>query len=142
MRAGGVGDYRRSIVAKKSAELSKGSKVVASKSLPGVPEGTTGKVKIENGFTWKRYWVQFDNGVWMGSIDGGNLSTPDQWERRHETAAAAAAAAEAAPVAEATASNGGGDAPEAAAGGGSSSKVPAHLLERAKKAREKAAAKG
>lgn len=53
--------------------LSKGDKVVATRALRGVPEGTRGKVQVVNGLTWMRYWVQFDNGVWLGSIDGPDL---------------------------------------------------------------------
>ena len=40
-------------------------KVVATVGLPGVPEGTVGKVRVANGFAWYRYWVDFDNGVRM-----------------------------------------------------------------------------
>ena len=50
-------------------------KVVAVSELPGVPEGTPGKVIMEAGFRWFRYWVRFDNGVTLGSIDGEALAS-------------------------------------------------------------------
>ena len=43
-------------------------KIVATVDLPGVPEGTTGKVLVSNGVTWYRYWVDFDNGVRLGQV--------------------------------------------------------------------------
>ena len=43
-------------------------KVVATVDLPGVPEGTAGKVRVSNGVTWYRYWVDFDNGVRLGQV--------------------------------------------------------------------------
>lgn len=112
----------------------KGDLVRATEDLAGVPEGTSGKVKLVNGLTWTRYWVFFDNGTDLGSIDQKALVRAKQWEdyQRHREEAAAAAAsaaaaeAEAAPVAVATE-----EAPPKAA-----SRVPAHLLERAKKQRE------
>jgi hypothetical protein len=120
--------------------LKKGARVVATTDLRGVPEGTAGKVKVVNGLgPWIRCWVHFDNGVWMGSVAGSKLVAEKDWpefqQLRTEEAANAskraeqAAAAAAAPPEEAAAE------PAAA-----KSKVPAHLLERAKAAREKKAA--
>ena len=43
-------------------QFSKGEKVLAAVDLDRVPAGTTGKVKLVNGFEWIRYWVFFDNG--------------------------------------------------------------------------------
>ena len=40
-----------------------------------------GKVKMVNGFEWQRYWVFFDNGVQLGSLDGSALLRPHHWER-------------------------------------------------------------
>ena len=34
-----------------------------------------------NGFEWQRYWVFFDNGVQLGSLDGSALLRPHHWER-------------------------------------------------------------
>ena len=47
----------------------------------GVPERTGGKIKMVNGFEWQRYWVFFDNGVQLGSLDGSALLRPHHWER-------------------------------------------------------------
>lgn len=59
----------------------KGSKVVARRELRGVPDGTAGKVTVVNGFAWIRYWVSFENGVRIGSVDRSALATPDEWKR-------------------------------------------------------------
>ncbi|MFN0092520.1 MAG: hypothetical protein ACKVWR_19980 [Acidimicrobiales bacterium] len=123
--------------------LRKGDRVVVTVDIPGAPEGTQGKVKLVNGLgsrTWQRYWVFFDNGAQLGSIGADKLVRAEGWEQfKLDRAAAAEAAASAAaappkPVAVEPA------AEEKPAG--AKSKVPAHLLERAKKAREKAAAGG
>lgn len=122
-------------MADKSEErLRVGSKVVAAADLRGVPAGTAGRIRMASGLTWERYWVTFDNGVWLGSIDRRKLATPDEWERRDEIAAEEASA----QPAQDAAPTGDGDAAEAPASTGG---VPAHLLERAKRARERAAAK-
>ncbi len=104
----------------------KGDKVTATTDLPGVPEGTTGKVKLVNGLTWKRYWVFFDNGADLGSIDHKALVRSKQWAdyQVHRTQAGSAT------TAPAPAAAGGDDAAPAAAGGGS--RIPEHLLERTK----------
>ncbi|MEZ5232080.1 MAG: hypothetical protein R2749_05150 [Acidimicrobiales bacterium] len=107
----------------------KGEQVTATVDLPGVPEGTIGKVKVVNGMTWKRYWVFFDNGAHLGQVDHNALVRTKQWaayqEHRSSAATAGAAKAEAA-----AASNGDGAAAADAAGGGS--RIPEHLLERAR----------
>ena len=56
-------------------------RVVAAYDLPGVPERTAGKIKMVSGFEWQRYWVFFDNGVQLGSLDGSSLLRPHHWER-------------------------------------------------------------
>ena len=61
--------------------LSKGTKVVARTDLRDVPTGTTGKVSMVTGLTWIRYWVRFDNGVSLGTIDRKRLATKDEWQR-------------------------------------------------------------
>jgi hypothetical protein len=106
----------------------RGEKVTATVSLPGVPEGTTGTVKLVNGLTWTRYWVFFDNGVHLGQLSQPSLVRTKQWDEfrtARETAASAAPFA-APPPGDATAD---GAAPAAADTG---SRIPAHLLERAK----------
>lgn len=109
----------------------KGEKVTATVDLPGVPEGTTGKVKLINGLTWTRYWVFFDNGVDLGSIGQASLVRSKQWDAYlaakadAEANAAAKAAAEAAEKAKKAAE-------AAAAPPAANPRIPAHLLERAK----------
>jgi hypothetical protein len=110
--------------------LRKGAAVVARHELRDVPEGTKGKVVLVNGLTWIRYWVRFDNGVAMGSVNRANLATPKEWERhlRGEDVEVAAAA------------TGGddGDAAGADDGGGVTVNgvlVPQRLIERTNAAR-------
>lgn len=123
--------------------LKRGQRVIATEPLRGVPEGTAGKVAVVNGFSWIRYWVQFDNGVDLGSIDHDKLVKAKEWDRfRRERAAAATAAAEA-PEVEIDADAAGEDAGAAAAGGGGADPVvngvaiPSHLIERSRLARER-----
>ena len=110
----------------------KGDKVTATVTLPRVPEGTSGVVKLVNGLTWTRYWVFFDNGTDLGSIDQTALVRTKQWAdyqlQRTEKATAGVAPAAAASAA----ANGAAEGASAATG----SRVPEHLLERAKKRRE------
>lgn len=104
-------------------------RVVATRPLRGVPEGTGGTIKVANGLTWDRYWVQFDNGLWVGSVSGSDLVREADWEefkrRRAEEAERPKAEAKEEPAAETAGAN----------GGGADSKVPAHLLDRSKTAR-------
>ncbi|HEX6238023.1 MAG TPA: hypothetical protein VFZ68_12565 [Acidimicrobiales bacterium] len=120
-------------------ELKRGDRVRALDDLPGVPAGTYGRVYLVSGFTWTRYRVMFDNGVDIGSLDGSVLVRPKDYEKALERRRAAADEAE-----EAAASVD-GDAEESptAAGEGkvvNGVTVPAHLLERAKRARERVGA--
>lgn len=62
-------------------QLTKGAKVVARVDLRDVPAGTTGRVSMVTGLSWIRYWVRFDNGVSLGTIDRKRLATPQQWTR-------------------------------------------------------------
>jgi len=107
--------------------------------LPGVPQGAEGRVYLVNGLTWTRYRVLFGNGIDVGTIDGSALARPDDYEAalvRREQAARAAESA--------TTDDGVDDA--AAATGGAADKtvngvvVPALLLDRSKRARERLAA--
>lgn len=63
-------------------DLRKGDKVVASVDLRGVPEGTKGKVALVEGLSWVRYWVRFDNGTAIGSVNRSHLATPEEWTRK------------------------------------------------------------
>ena len=58
------------------APFRKGEKVVATVPLPGVPEGTKGKVKLVNGLSWTRYWVFFENGGWEVELGGKRITPP------------------------------------------------------------------
>ena len=58
--------------------LERNDHVVAAEDLPYMPAGTRGRVKLTNGFAWKRYWVLFDNGVDMGSLDRKQLTLVDK----------------------------------------------------------------
>lgn len=121
----------------KTPPYRKNTKVRAAVDLPGVPEGTPGKVKLVQGITWLRYWLQFDNGVWLGSVDHSQIVPAAEWDeflrRREEEAEKAAQAPEQ------SAEQVEGDEP---ATGGEAADVngvaiPPHLLDRAKKARER-----
>lgn len=117
-----------------SIELKRHEKVRANVDLPGVPAGTLGKVLMVSGVTWTRYRVLFENGVEHGLLDGRHLVRPRDFvpldQRVEETAAEASTDA----VAEESAADSGV--------GDNAFGVPAHLLERSKKARERLAAAG
>src|SRR3954469_2019222 len=59
--------------------LRRKERVVATTDLPGIPEGTTGRVIVVEGLTWIRYWVRFDNGVVRGSLNRRVLARPSEW---------------------------------------------------------------
>jgi len=122
-----------------SKDLRKGAKVVAREALRDVPEGTTGKVILVAGFSWIRYWVRFDNGVSLGTVDRKVLATPEEWKRfldgDEEVASAGALA---------SADGDGGGADDADDGGGKTTAngtfVPQKFLDRAAAARARLAA--
>ena len=126
-------------------------KVVATVDLPGVPEGTIGKVRVANGFTWYRYWVDFDNGVRMGQVSHEHLCHEGDWGRfQFDRAEAERRALEAPEVSgegdgaeaerralealEAPEASGEGDGPVEVAAGNRFG-VPEHLLQRSSDAR-------
>jgi hypothetical protein len=118
----------------------KGESVRTLDPLPGVPQGTKGRIYLVDGFAWTRYRVLFENGVDIGSLDGSGLARPSQYQEALDRRERAAEAAEAAADAAASAEEGG-----AAAAGGESKTVngvtiPPHLLDRSKRARERLAA--
>ena len=117
-----------------SIELKRHEKVRANIDLPGVSAGTPGKVLVVSGVTWMRYRVLFDNGVEHGLLDGRHIVRPRDFipldQRVAEEEVDDASAAEAADA-------GGGESTEAAE---NAFGVPAHLLERSKRARERLAA--
>jgi len=127
-------------MAKKTAAvpevLRRGDKVIAIADLRGVPEGTEGKVSVVNGFEWVRYWVRFDNGVSLGSINRKALATPAQLNQK-----VAGGAADGADEAEESEDAAGG----ADDGGGgvttsNGTVVPQKLIDRAAAARARLAA--
>src|SRR5688500_14874449 len=117
-----------------SIELKRHEKVRANIDLPGVPAGTLGKVLVVSGLTWMRYRVLFDNGVEHGLLDGRHLVRPKDFIPLDERVEVEEAATVGADVS--------GDGATTEAGDDNEFGVPAHLLERAKKARERFAAAG
>jgi len=59
-----------------------GDRVRNTVELPGVPEGTEGKVLLANGFNWQRYRILFANGVELGDLDHRNLAPTGKTEKR------------------------------------------------------------
>lgn len=116
-----------------SIELKRHDKVRANVDLPGVAAGTPGKVLVVSGVTWRRYRVLFENGVEAGLLDGRHLVRPGDFipldERVEEEAV----------LGDGAAADDGADTGEAVAADNAFG-VPAHLLERSKKARERLAA--
>ena len=112
--------------------LSKGDRVVLTTDLRAVPEGTKGTVALVVGLSWIRYWVAFDNGVAVGSVNRKHLATPAEWRRRLERGDEAEEATDAGDTAEAGGDDGGG-------GGYTHAGVlvPQLLIDRAKAARER-----
>lgn len=122
-------------------DLARKAKVVAFNDLPGVPEGTAGRVAVVGGWDkWIRYHVLFDNGVGLSSINRGDLAPRKDYDafvekRRTAIESGAFDVVEADPSAEGGAAEAGGDA-----GGGAvvnGVEIPGHLLERSKSARER-----
>ena len=124
--------------------LKRGERVRLVAGLPGVPEGSEGKVAMANGFTWNRYWVRLVDGRVVGHIDHGDLVRTRDYERfvvarDREAVEAAEAALRAAEIAADPASSA-GDA-EAADGGSTGEAVvngvaiPAYLIQRSADAR-------
>ncbi len=54
-------------------EFSRKDRVIAAQDLPGVPEGTPGRIVMVTGLSWIRYRVRFDNGVELNLLDGRYL---------------------------------------------------------------------
>ena len=62
-------------------EYSRKDRVVAAQDLPGVPEGTPGRVVMVTGLSWTRYRVRFDNGPELNLLDGRYLK-PAQTKKK------------------------------------------------------------
>ena len=114
-------------------------RVTLTRGIRGVPEGTNGVVKVANGLTWARYWVQFDNGEWVGSVSAADLVREGEYEefKKRRAEEALRPKVEEKPAEAASSAPAGG-----AAAGGAASRVPAHLLERSQAARARKAAGG
>lgn len=112
-------------------------KVVATVDLPGVPEGTVGKVRVANGVTWYRYWVDFENGVRLGQVGHEQVCHESDWDAFRVDRAEAERRAAEAPEESAD----GGDGGDGGGGGaaGNAFGVPEHLLERSRAARARLA---
>lgn len=125
-------------MATETTTLKKGSRIVVTEALPGVPEGTPGKVGRSVGMHLTRYRVAFDNGTSFNSVAHTKLVPEDDWETFQEERAAAAAKAAAGETAAA-------EAPAAGSGDGDGGGAApaddrlAKLLARSKAAREKKA---
>ena len=120
-------------------DLKRKSKVVAFEDLPGVPEGTAGKIALVGGWDkWIRYHVLFDNGVTLGSVNREYLAPAKRYEelRLRRTEAVESGVFDQPEVDESEAA---GSDEGAVAGGATVNgvEVPAHLLERSKSARER-----
>lgn len=118
----------------------KGEKVVARRELRGIPEGTAGKVLLVNGFAWIRYWVSFENGVRLGSIDRSALATADEWKRHRSGEKDVFGATAEVDTDESEAAASGGDDGGASAGGvttPSGTLIPQKFIDRAAAARKR-----
>jgi hypothetical protein len=113
-------------------------RVTLTRDIRGVPEGTNGRIKVANGLTWARYWVQFDNGEWVGSVSAADLVREGDFEefKKRRAEEALRPKVEDRPTEATPAADSGG------AAGAAASRVPAHLLERSQKARARKAAGG
>jgi hypothetical protein len=63
-------------------------KVAATRDLPGIPAGTTGKVLLIGGYSWVRYRVRFDNGAERGMLNADDLTTAAAAQAEAEASAA------------------------------------------------------
>ena len=61
------------------SEYRRGTRVVVTEDLPGVPEGTPGKCGRGLGFAIKRYRVRFDNDVEIISVAHNKLVPEEEW---------------------------------------------------------------
>jgi len=65
---------------KTETKYKKGTRVVVTQDIRGVPEGTPGNVRIPVGVTWLRYRVSFDNGADVGTVGHEKLVPEGEWE--------------------------------------------------------------
>ncbi len=123
--------------------LKRKSKVAAFIPLPGVPEGTVGKVALVGGWDpWIRYHVLFENGVALGSINREALVPAKEYDRfvelrRQAYEAGAFDEPEVDEEAEAAEGEGGGGGAGGDAPVVNGVTIPPYLIERSKAARER-----
>jgi hypothetical protein len=138
-------DVHPSVIAEhigNTGELKRKSKVRAFTPLPGIPEGTQGKVVLVNGWDpWIRYHVMFENGATLGSINREHLVPAKQYD---EMADERRRALESGVFDQAEAEEAAADGGETAALGGEAPVVngvaiPPHLIERSAAARQRLA---
>ncbi len=72
-------------------DLRMNDRVRAIVDLPGVTEGTEGKVILANGFNWQRYRVLFDTGAELGDLDQRHIEPIGKAAKRLAKQAARAA---------------------------------------------------
>jgi hypothetical protein len=131
----------RSMATKTGDVLKLKEKVVATKPMPAIPEGTRGKVFMVSGFEWIRYWVRFENGQVRGSIDRSELARLKDWEdlqarrARGEDVDAVDGVRDGAVAADASDGGGGAEASSAEDVVYNGVTIPGVLLERSKAAR-------
>ena len=118
--------------------LKAGERVIVTTDIRGAAEGTPGRVKMAVGLTWPRYWVEFKGGRWIGSVSQTHLVRERDWDEYRQLREEERLRPKVVDVA-APESAGEGDAAPAT---GAASRVPAHLLERSRKARERLAGAG
>jgi hypothetical protein len=58
-------------------------RVVAAEDLPGVPEGTGGRIVMVTGLSWIRYRVAFDNGVEKNLLDARYIKSASTKKKAH-----------------------------------------------------------
>ncbi len=71
-------------------DLRMGDRVRTVVDLPGVAEGSEGRVILANGFNWQRYRVLFSNGVEVADLDQRHIEPVGKAARRLAKAAAKA----------------------------------------------------
>mgnify|MGYP001028082789 FL=1 len=59
----------------------RGEKVRLLEDIPGYPAGSTGKISVANGLTWKRYWVRFADGNAVGHVGHDLLVRAKEYEK-------------------------------------------------------------
>ena len=71
-------------------DLRLGDRVKTTVDLPGIAEGTEGKVILANGFNWQRYRVRFPDGTELGDLDQRTIVPVGRAAKRLAKAAAKA----------------------------------------------------